>query len=343
MCVLAGVIGDRSAAPILLEMLQKQEGLGGGFYTGIATIHEDKLYYRKVVGDVAKLRAETDAASLPGMMGIAHSRTPSGGDVEWGHPFVACDGRMAYVAQGSRGYFDDQRVNVASFGNDLLAKGHAFRAVSDDKVGNYPVLSDGKSVHISDIMCHLIEEGYKESGDLLDAMREAYMKMPGEICGLAVHEDESDRIIAATINQSIVAGLDDSGMYLASIGLALPDAVTWRASLPMNTAAAVTRHGMRLKPFDPSAVPVDMNCPYAEAEAMVLDALKNEPGATFGKAAWGLTKSLWPDGALTRSAPMCYEIIERLHRTGRIRFDTERVPGMFNEGTVPRVRMHLST
>ncbi len=55
MCNIAGYIGNRPAAPILIEMLRKQEWLDGGLSTGIATIHEGKLYYAKVVGDVEAL------------------------------------------------------------------------------------------------------------------------------------------------------------------------------------------------------------------------------------------------------------------------------------------------
>ena len=37
MCNIAGYIGKKNAAPILFEMMKKQEGFGGGYYTGITT------------------------------------------------------------------------------------------------------------------------------------------------------------------------------------------------------------------------------------------------------------------------------------------------------------------
>ncbi len=42
MCNIAGYIGNKQAAPILLEMLRKQQSFDGGFSVGIATIHEGK-------------------------------------------------------------------------------------------------------------------------------------------------------------------------------------------------------------------------------------------------------------------------------------------------------------
>ncbi len=47
MCNIAGYVGERQAAPVLIEMLKKQEGFAGGFYSGIATIHEGRIYYAK--------------------------------------------------------------------------------------------------------------------------------------------------------------------------------------------------------------------------------------------------------------------------------------------------------
>ena len=63
-CNVAGYIGNQSAAPILLEMLERQEGFAGGYYSGIATIASGKLHYAKVIGDVATLRKQTNAERL---------------------------------------------------------------------------------------------------------------------------------------------------------------------------------------------------------------------------------------------------------------------------------------
>ena len=38
MCVIAGYIGDREAAPILVEMLHHQQHFDGSLSTGIATV-----------------------------------------------------------------------------------------------------------------------------------------------------------------------------------------------------------------------------------------------------------------------------------------------------------------
>ena len=74
MCNIAGYAGKRAAAPILLEMLRRQQDFDGGVCTGITTIYDGRLYYRKIVGDVDALIKHTDALYLPGNVGIAHTR-----------------------------------------------------------------------------------------------------------------------------------------------------------------------------------------------------------------------------------------------------------------------------
>jgi hypothetical protein len=321
-------------------MLEKQEGLAGGYYTGIATIAEGRLHYRKVVGDVATLRAQTDAVTLPGPIGIAHSRTPSGGGVEWSHPFIDCASQMAYVAQGSRGFFSE-RVGLRDAGDELVGRGHTLRSACREKVGAYPVLAGGACVHISDILCHVIEDTLATCGDRVEAMRQAYMRWPGEIVGMTIHQSEPERIVVACVNQPLVIGRDESATYLASVGLALPPSIRWRMPVPPNVATAVRRDGVEIRPFDLCAEPVDTNCPFAEAESIILDVLKRNPGATWGKL-YGATKSLWPDGHLTLNTPMAYGILERLCRSDRVRLETIRVPGMVEQGTVPQARAYLT-
>ena len=65
MCNIAGYVGTRPAAPILLEMMKNEEGFAGGYNTGIATIHQGELYHTKLVGCTQKLMDETEALPFP--------------------------------------------------------------------------------------------------------------------------------------------------------------------------------------------------------------------------------------------------------------------------------------
>nr|MBQ4320224.1 hypothetical protein [Clostridia bacterium] len=100
MCNIAGYTGNKQAAPILIEMLKREQYMDGGVCTGIATIHEGKLYHTKVVGNVDVLLETTDALNFPGTVGIAHSR-PSGTDSRHAHPFVDRNENLAIVLNGT--------------------------------------------------------------------------------------------------------------------------------------------------------------------------------------------------------------------------------------------------
>ena len=114
MCNIVGYVGDKNATEILFEMLKVQEGIDGGFFTGIAVHDGKKLNYRKVVGDIKKLIETTSALNLKGNTGIMHSRTPSKGDSEWSHPFYSClNGELdqCYVVNGSLGCYKNNILN----------------------------------------------------------------------------------------------------------------------------------------------------------------------------------------------------------------------------------------
>ena len=105
MCNIAGYIGKRQAAPILIEMMRREEGYAGGFYTGITVHNGERLVSEKVLGDLAKLEAETPCHDLCGTVGFLHSRSCSGGGREWGQPFLSRDGKTSLIANGAAGAF----------------------------------------------------------------------------------------------------------------------------------------------------------------------------------------------------------------------------------------------
>lgn len=177
MCNISGYVGARDATPILIEMLRRQEGLNGGFYSGLAVHDGENLAYRKVLGDVSTLVGTTDAEELSGTMGIAHSRTPSGGDSSWAHPFVTeRSGRveLCYVANGSVGLFSHLKDEQTKIANELVRSGYDIPCKLYETDRTYLCLEDGANVHMSDVMCQLIYRHRDGGKTLHDAMTAAF-------------------------------------------------------------------------------------------------------------------------------------------------------------------------
>ncbi|MBQ8751602.1 MAG: hypothetical protein IJZ13_00675 [Clostridia bacterium] len=159
MCNIAGYVGTQPAVPLLIEMMRRQEGFCGGYYSGIATLHEGKIYYAKLTGDLTRLVDSTEAANLPGTVGIIHSRSKSGGGDPWAHPFVGeREGvvRTAYVANGEVGFFAPRTPEYNVLARQLLEQGYTMHSRVPAQGDAYNVLGDGTAVHMSDVMSQLI-------------------------------------------------------------------------------------------------------------------------------------------------------------------------------------------
>lgn len=345
MCVIAGYIGENEAAPTLLEMLRREEGLDAGFYTGIATVHNGKLHYRKVVGDVETLLKETDALSLPGNIGIAHSRTPSGGGREWGHPFTDPQEGLAYIANGSRGRFGD-RIDLSAVGNRLLRQGAVFKSTLPEGVENpasAPLLENGKRVHVSDLVCQLIaanfQRGEATPQALMDAVIKAYEETVGEIVGLCIHAKHPDTVVVGRINQPMEIGRDKNGsLYLATTTIAFPDEIEWQMRMAPLSGAICHRDGsMQIEPFRDLSRMLPLGA--APSSAAVMECVEEAFAQKNPLHKPDLDKAidaLWPQESLRERSIIIYELLDALLHEGRIEMRQERIPGMFKKGTVPR-------
>jgi glucosamine 6-phosphate synthetase-like amidotransferase/phosphosugar isomerase protein len=241
MCNIAGYVGKRDALPILKEMIRKQEGIDSGFYTGVA-IHDGKeLNFRKVQGCLETLIESTDVDSLIGKVGIIHSRTPSGGDYNWAHPFYTKrEGKVkfCYVANGNRGVFADRMEYYREIANYLETNGFEIPGkIKDD--GYYITLESGDAVHISDVMCQLIYKYKSEGCNTVDAMTKAFTYMPYEIVGLSLEEESSDRIYFSRINKPMFVGFDKDGAYAATTPAAFPESVKEYKLLPALSSGVI--------------------------------------------------------------------------------------------------------
>ena len=251
MCNMAAYAGKGPAAPALLEMLKNQEGLWGGHFTGISTIHDGKVHTCRVCGDVAELLRKTAAADLPGSIGIAHSR--SAGNIpseNWAHPFPVGDGELAYCANGIAGIFEGKQ-NYAGVCADLMKSGFDFGSVVNQASPAMPVLPDGRTVHASEVSSRVLYRAYAGgSGDLCTALEQMFGIVPAEIAALALSSREPDRVSALRFNQPLMWACTEESMLLASSAMGFPENLLVPASpVPMGCTLVMTCSGVSFRPM----------------------------------------------------------------------------------------------
>ena len=101
MCGIVGYVGQREAAPVLIEGLRRLEYRGYDS-AGVATVTGCHLHLRKRAGRIASLAAHLEQHPAPGTTGIGHTRWATHGPANDrnAHPHLGGDGVVAVVHNG---------------------------------------------------------------------------------------------------------------------------------------------------------------------------------------------------------------------------------------------------
>ena len=350
MCNIAGYIGRREAAPILIEMMRREEGFGGGYYTGM-TVHDGaRLHTDKVLGDLSHLLAETDCAGYRGTVGFIHSRSNSGGGVAWGHPFITKGGETSLIANGAAGCFlsDALQAKRCESAMALEAMGYEFGSRAPEAVGKYPLLADGTAIHSSDLLCqyaaHLADGGMHPTEALCRTMSE----MPCEAVVLMMRAEHARSIFVTRISYPMHLGIaEDGDLYLATTPIAFPEDVAFREIRMLEPLVGyeMTDGVCRRTPYRIDAgravAPITEEV-LAAVEAIVLSELKKETAPVSLGAVENYFSETLPKDPIPEVEPIAYEVMRRLLRDGRIRVVPTRDEGPFPGYATDRFYLQLA-
>lgn len=191
MCGIVGYIGNKQAAPILVEGLTKLEYRGYDS-AGAAIVNNGKISIEKCKGRLVNLENKLKDNPLEGTLGIGHTRWATHGepsDVN-SHPHANKDLTISVVHNG----IIENYMKIKEW---LISEGYEFFTETD-----------------TEVIPNLIDYFYE--GDLLKAVMKALDKIEGTYAFGVVSSSEPDRIIAVKKDNPLIVGLGEGENFIAS-------------------------------------------------------------------------------------------------------------------------------
>jgi len=187
MCGIVGYIGNKKAAPILIEGLRALEYRGYDS-AGLYIAYEGTT---KSAGKVDAL-ARAIPSDSSGTAGIAHTRWATHGPPNEtnAHPHTDATGTIQLVHNG-------------------IIENHAELR---KELGNVPFVSDTDT----EVLAALIASLYKDGTSLEEAVRKALERVRGTYGILVMSTREPEKIIAAKLGSPLMLGVENGARYAAS-------------------------------------------------------------------------------------------------------------------------------
>ena len=192
MCGIVGYVGEKQAAPILLDGLAKLEYRGYDS-AGIAVYDGQEIEMKKSKGRLKVLNELThDGATLPGTVGIGHTRWATHGepsDVN-AHPHFNKEESIIVV---------HNRIieNYQKLKNKLVNKGYEFISDTD-----------------TEVIAHLLDYYYQ--GNPLQTITKIMHRMEGSYALGIMFKDHPDELYAVRKDSPLIVGKSEGGCIIAS-------------------------------------------------------------------------------------------------------------------------------
>lgn len=192
MCGIVGYIGNRQAAPIILDGLSKLEYRGYDS-AGMAVFDGRKINIQKTVGRLNVLKEHTDAGkTMPGFAGIGHTRWATHGapsDAN-SHPHYNASETITVVHNGII-------ENYIPLRNKLTNKGYEFKSETD-----------------TEVLAHLLDYYYK--GNPMEAITKVLHRVEGSYALGIMFAEHPDEIYAVRKDSPLIVGQNEDGCFIAS-------------------------------------------------------------------------------------------------------------------------------
>ena len=229
MCSIIGYRGKNSAAPILVNGLQRMEYRGYDS-VGIATKSKNKILLRKGIGKVVEVNNSVQLDQLPGNTGIGHTRWATHGKVTENnaHPHQSNSGKIAIVHNGIIENYEELK-------SDLQKKGFDFHSETD-----------------TEVIANLIQLNFDEIPDVKQAIIKTVRQLKGQYSFVVIFEDGT--IAGARFHEPLIVGIGKDSYYLSSDVLGFIEKTDDAIYLDNEDFVILNDTGIHIYGFDGSSV-----------------------------------------------------------------------------------------
>lgn len=244
MCGIIGIVGQREAAPLLVEALKRLEYRGYDS-AGVATCHDGELDRRRAVGKLNQLAELLVQEPISGKIGIGHTRWATHGAPNHtnAHPHQA--GKVAVVHNGIIENYRELRAELSGVGRNFQ--------------------TDTDTETIAQLCAHLMTQGLSPQ----DAAAATLSRLTGAFALCFLFEGEDDLIVAARRGSPLAIGYGAGEMFVGSDALALAPLTNRIAYLEEGDWAVVRREGAEI--FDESDAPAERLIRTVSVDSVLVD------------------------------------------------------------------------
>ncbi|MGY5151019.1 MAG: glutamine--fructose-6-phosphate transaminase (isomerizing) [Candidatus Nitrosopumilus sp. bin_6a] len=191
MCSIIGYYGNKTASPIIVKGLKRMEYRGYDS-VGVATESNHQIELKKGIGKVNEVNSNVHLDSLPGKIGIGHTRWATHGKVTDfnAHPHSSNSGKIAIVHNGIIENFEELK-------KELQEEGFDFKSETD-----------------SEIIANLLQKHYEKTKDVKETILKTVSEIKGHYAFVAMFEN--GQLAAAKFHEPLIIGVGRDDFFLSS-------------------------------------------------------------------------------------------------------------------------------
>ena len=233
MCSIIGYYGKEIAAPIIVKGLKRMEYRGYDS-VGVATESNNQIELKKGTGKVEEVNSRIHLETLPGKIGIGHTRWATHGKVTDAnaHPHPSTSGKIAIVHNGIIENFQELK-------NELEKQGYQFKSDTD-----------------SEVIANLLQRNFEKIKNIKETIIKTVSELKGHYSFVAMFEN--GQLAAARFHEPLIIGVGKNEFFLSSDVLGFIEYTDDAIYLDNRNFVIIDNNKIQIMDFDGSQVKLEV-------------------------------------------------------------------------------------